>query len=176
MNLNRSGQLASVVALAVSLATCMPPLPLQSVNSPDFARRAPPAGRPSYLETIKYIDEGMKYVYSGSAFFVSSDGRMCFHGAIATQTIYKFPQQQYIIYNSDWCVLPTSVGRVEKFGVNQLRLFCKYENPQCVKEIGHLNDLSNIIIIQLLPLEEQKSSVEYLIYLMGGNLADVRPF
>jgi hypothetical protein len=176
MNLHRSGKLASVVALAVSLATCMPPPPPQYVNLSDFARRAPPAGRPSYLETVKYIDDGMKYVYPAAAFFVSPDGRMCFRGTVETQQNYRFPPQEYILYNSDWCLPPTAVSRVEKIGVDQLRLFCKYENPQCVTEIGYLNAVSNSLSVQSVPSDQEKAAIEHLIYLMGGNLGDVRPF
>ena len=176
MNLHRSGKPASVVALAVLLATCMPPPPPQSVNLPDFARRAPPAGRPTYLETVKYIDDGMKYVYPTAAFFVSADGRMCFRGTVETEEHYKFPPEEYILYSSDWCLPPTAVGHVEKLGVDQLRLVCKYQNPQCVTEIGYLNRVSNTISVQSLPSDQQKAAIEHLIYLMGGDLGDVRPF
>lgn len=176
MNPHRSGKLASVVALAVSLTTCMPPPPPQSDNLPDFTRRPPPAGGPTYLQTVKYIDDGMKYAYPSAAFFVSPDGRMCFYGTVKFEEHYRFPPEEYILYNSDWCLPPTAVDRVEKTGIDQLRLVCKYKNPQCITEIGHLNRVSNTISVQSLPADQQKAAIEHLIYLMGGDLGSVRPF
>src|SRR5579875_1065900 len=57
-----------------------PPPPM--IDSPAFALRSPLPGHPGYLETIAYIDDGLKYVDSKRAFFVSRDGRMCFVGVL----------------------------------------------------------------------------------------------
>jgi len=72
MHLQLIGKFARVAALAVSLAACMPPAEPQPAepqyaNNPVFARRASPAGRPTYLETIKYIDDGMRYAEPANA-------------------------------------------------------------------------------------------------------------
>jgi len=69
MHLQLIGKLARVAALAVPLAACMPPAEPQYANNPVFARRVPPAGRLTYLDTIKYIDDGMRYVDPTAAFF-----------------------------------------------------------------------------------------------------------
>jgi hypothetical protein len=60
-------------------------------NSPAFARRDPLPGRPNYLQTIKYIDDGMRYVDPLTQFFVSPAGEMCFRTKPNyPQVIYEF--------------------------------------------------------------------------------------
>jgi hypothetical protein len=120
MHLQLIGKLARVAALAVSLPACMPPPP-QYVNDPAFAQRAPPAGRPPYLETIKYIDDGMRYVDPTAAFFVSPDGRMCFRGVLN-------PERTNLdyLYKTDWCLPPTAISQVDSIRTGQVSLFCKH--------------------------------------------------
>jgi len=170
MHLQLIGKLARVAALAVSLAACMP-LPPQYVNNPVFALRVPPAGRPTYLETIKYIDDGMRYVESANAFFVSPDGRMCFRGVLNVERT----SLDYL-YQSDWCLPPTAVSRVESIKTGELSLFCKHTDPQCVREIGYRDLGSNTAVIRIVPSDREKVAVEHLIYLMGGYLGDSQPF
>jgi hypothetical protein len=167
MNLQLIGKLAPVAALAISLPACMPPPP-QYVNSPVFAQRAPPPGRPTYLETIKYIDDGLRYVDPTTGFFVSADGRMCFRGALSTNLDY--------FYKSDWCVLPTAVGRVDSIRTGQVSLSCNHANPQCIREIGYRYQAVNSVAMRNVPSDQEKAAVEHLIYLMGGSLGDSQPF
>jgi hypothetical protein len=170
MHLQLIGKLARVAALAVSLPACMPPEP-QYVDSPVFAQRAPPAGRPTYLETIKYIDDGLRYVDPTAAFFVSFDGRMCFRGVLnAERTNLDY------FYKSDWCLLPAAVYRVDSIKTGEVSLFCKHADPQCIREIGYRYRGANHATIRIVPSDQEKVAVEHLIYLMGGNLGDSQPF
>lgn len=171
MHLQLIGKLARVAALAVSLAACMPPAEPQYANNPVFARRAPPAGRPGYLDTIKYIDDGMRYVDPTAAFFVSPDGRMCFRDVLnAERTNLEY------FYKTDWCLLPTAVYRVDSIRTGQVSLSCKHADPQCIREIGYRDRGSNTVTIRIVPSEQETVAVEHLIYLMGGNLGDYQPF
>ncbi len=54
-------------ALPPEFAVAGQPAP---INSLAFARRDPLPGRPSYLETIKYIDDGVRYIDALSQFFI----------------------------------------------------------------------------------------------------------
>jgi hypothetical protein len=76
-------------------------------NSPAFARRDPLPGRPNYLQTIKYIDDGMRYVDPLTQFFVSPAGEMCF------RTKPNYPQVIYEFRYRIWCIYPQTVDRVE---------------------------------------------------------------
>jgi hypothetical protein len=171
MHLQLIGKLARVAAAAVSLAACIPPMEPQYANNPAFARRAPPAGRPSYLETVKYVDDGMRYADPTTAFFVSSDGRMCFRGVLnAERTNLEY------FYKSDWCLPPTSVYRVDSIRTGEVSLICKHADPRCVREIGYRDRGSNTVAIHVVPSDQEKVAVEHLIYLMGGNLGEYQPF
>jgi hypothetical protein len=171
MHLQLVGKLARVAALAVSLAACMAPTEPQYANNPAFAQRAPPPGRPDYLETIKYIDDGMRYVDPAAAFFVSPDGRMCFRGVLTAER-----NSLDNLYKSDWCLPPTSVKRVDSLRTGQVSLYCKHADPQCIREIGFWYREVNTISLRIVPSDQEKVAVEYLIYLMGGNLGDYQPF
>jgi hypothetical protein len=165
------GKLVRLAALAVALPACVPAEP-QYLNNPAFARRAPPAGRPTYLETIKYIDDGLRYVDPTTAFYVSADGRMCFRGVLTN------PQTTWDnVYKTDWCLLPTAVSRVATvvIGTSQVFLRCKHADPQCIHEIGYSRAI-NTAYVRTLPPDQEKAAVEHLIYLMGGTLGDSEPF
>jgi hypothetical protein len=171
MHLQFISTLVRLAALAVALPACVPPEP-QYVNNPAFARRAPPAGRPTYLETIKYIDDGLRYVDPTTAFYVSADGRMCFRGVL-TNPLTTWDN----IYKTDWCLLPTAVNRVDTIviGTNQVSVSCKHADPQCIQEIGYYRAI-NTAYVRTVPPDQEKAAVEHLIYLMGGTLGDNEPF
>ena len=171
MHLRLIGKLARVAALAVSLPACMPPQPQQYANDPVFAQRAPPAGRPTYLETIKYIDDGVKYADRTAAFFVSPDGRMCFRGLLNAE---RTNLDQF--YRTDWCLAPTAVSLVDSLRTGELNLFCKHSDPQCIREIGYRDRGTNTALIYIVPSDQEKTAIEHLIYLMGGSLGDYQPF
>jgi hypothetical protein len=157
----------------------------QAINSPAYARRPPLPGRPGYLDTIRYIDSGVKYIDAYAEFFISYDGQMCFRGLVNRQQAYFENYQNY------WCMYPTAVNNVEALEddinyVNTVRLWCVLEAPQCARRIGFTNFLDdsvldnsgwigNSISAQTRPFREQRDAIEYLIYLMGGNAAGGQP-
>ncbi len=146
-----------------------------AINSVAFATRAPPPGSPGYLETIRYIDNGVKYIDQYAEFFVSFDGEICFRGLVNRQLALFENYQNY------WCISPTAVNNVEALEnnvsyVNSVRLWCTLEAPQCARRFGVLNFLDetapigNSIIAQTVPFRQQRDALQYLIYLMGGNV------
>jgi len=152
----------------------------QAINSPSFAVRPPPPGQPSYLDTIRYIDDGVKYIDPFAEFFVSFDGQLCFRGLVNRQQAYFENYQNY------WCMYPTAVNNVEGLEnnvsyVNNVRLWCVLEAPQCARRIGIPNFLDdsvwigNSITAQTRPFREQRNAIQYLIYLMGGNVREPEP-
>jgi len=152
----------------------------QAINSPAYALRPPLPGRPGYLDTIRFIDDGVKYIDPYAEFFVSYDGQMCFRGLVNRQAAYLENYQNY------WCMYPTAVNNVEALEddisyVNTVRLWCVLAAPQCARRIGFQNFLDdsnwigNSIAAQTRPSREQRDAIEYLIYLMGGNAAVAEP-
>jgi hypothetical protein len=152
----------------------------QAINSPAYAIRPPLPGRPGYLATIRYIDNGVKYIDPYAEFFISYDGQMCFRGLVNRQVVYFANHQTY------WCMYPTAVSNVEALEndisyVDTVRLWCMLEAPQCARRIGFPNFpddsgwIDNSIRAQTRPFREQRNAIEYLIYLMGGNAAGAQP-
>ena len=152
----------------------------EAINSPAFAVRPPLPGQPGYLETIRYIDDGVKYIDPFAEFFVSFDGQLCFRGLVNRQQVYFENYQNY------WCMYPTAVNNVEALEnnvsyVNNVRLWCVVEAPQCARRTGipnFLDDSSwigNSITAQTRPFREQRNAIQYLIYLMGGNAREPEP-
>jgi hypothetical protein len=157
----------------------------QAINSPAYAIRPPLPGRPGYLDTIRYIDDGVKYIDPYAEFFISYDGQMCFRGLVNRQEAY------FENYQSYWCMYPTEVNNVEALEndislVNTVRLWCVLQAPQCARRTGFANLLDNSfldnsgwlgnsIAAQTRPSREQRNAIEYLIYLMGGNAVGAQP-
>lgn len=169
MFLQLTGKFVQAVTLAAMLLACVP-LEQQHFNDPVFALRSSPAGLPTYAETVKYIDDGLRYVDPTAAFFISPDGRMCFRGASPTLAANFFIL--YSISKRDWCLHPTTVSRVHSIETGHLSLSCKHANPQCINEIGYLYHAANTIHVYIVPSDREKSAIEHLIYLMGGNVGD----
>jgi hypothetical protein len=164
------------------LAACAPALPSGEVNSAVFARRPPPPARPSYLETIKYIDDGLKYQNPQSEFLISPVGELCFRGAMEI-TIRKLAN-----FHAYWCMEPGFIAQVDALDNNvsfirELRLWCNHAGPDCAHKVGY-NEFpvfgsygyANTITVQAIPYRKEKSAIEYLIYLMGGNPPAGEPF
>jgi hypothetical protein len=170
MSLQFIGKLVCFAALAVALLACVPSEPLY-INNPALAQRAPIVGHPSYAETIKYIDDGLRYVDPRAGFFVSPDGRMCFHGVFTT-----LQNNLDDLYRSPWCLLPTAVNRIYSISNDRIGLSCKHADPQCIHEVGNFYRVTSTAHIYIVPSNQEKSAIEYLIYLMGGNLGDSQPF
>jgi hypothetical protein len=169
MNLQFIGRLMCIAGLATLSAACEPPA--QYSNSPAFARREPLAGHPTYAETVKYIDDGLRYVDPAAGFFVSPDGRMCFHGVLdPAQTAFEA-----IVFKNNLCLPPNAVSRIDAFATitdEQLRLVCKHSDPQCVRDL-YFNQTADSVIVDIVPGKQEKIAVENLIYLMGGNIDSV---
>jgi hypothetical protein len=174
MNRQLFGKFSLVAALVVLMPACAPPSP-QYYNSPAFALRLPPPGQPAYLDTIKYIDDGVRHADPEGAFFISPDGRMCFRAILNVE-----PNIFDRLSNRDWCLWPTAVGQVETVsgivtGTSNLQLWCRHANPQCAQEIGYPNRAASIITVAVVPAHQGKTAVERLIYLMGGYLDRTSP-
>jgi hypothetical protein len=151
-----------------------------AINSVAFAIRTPPPGWPGYLDTIRSIDNGVKYIDRYAEFFVSFDGELCFRGLVNRQ------QALFENYQNYWCMPPAAVNTVDALEnnvsyVNSVRLWCALESPQCARRFGYPNFLDesdpigNSITAQTVPFRQQRSAIEYLIYLMGGNVRDAEP-
>ncbi len=144
------------------------------VNSLAFEKRPPLPGQPTYLQTIAYINDGMHYISPDASFFVSNLGAMCFQGAILPG-----PTPVYIPPNY-WCINPLAVSRVEAIDnnisyINQVKLWCRLAVPQCVEKAAYPNWpdrplVSNSITVETVPFLRQRDAIEYLVYLMGGNV------
>jgi len=150
-----------------------------SINSDAFAKRQPLSGQRGYLETIRFIDDGVKYIDPFAEFFISFDGQMCFRGLVNRQ-LPKFEN-----YQNYWCMYPTFVNNVEELennitSVNSVRLWCILQAPQCARRFGFWNFLDetpwigNSISAETRPSKEQRAAIEHLIYLMGGNVRSVQ--
>jgi len=188
----RAKSLIQVIAAAILATACSQQPPMyfgpqqaslwpfsrvgaETINSQAFAIRAPSPGQPGYLETIRYIDSGVKYIDPFAEFFISFDGQMCFRGLVNRQMLLFENYQNY------WCMYPTNVNNVEELPdnvttVNTVRLWCRLEAPQCARRLGLPNFLldespwlGNSISVQIRPSKEQRTAIEHLIYLMGGN-------
>src|SRR5215470_9461513 len=107
----------------------IPPEPLWSrvspatINSDAFAKRQPLSGQRGYLETIAFINSGVKYIDPFAEFFISLDGQMCFRGLVNRQLL------EFENYQSYWCMNPAFVNNVEELqnsttSVNRVRLWC----------------------------------------------------
>jgi hypothetical protein len=81
---------------------------------------------------------------------------------------------------------PTAVNNVEAIEnnvsyVNTVRLWCALETPQCARRFGYPNfldesdSIGNSISAQTRPFRDQRAAIEYLIYLMGGNVREPAP-
>jgi len=145
------------------------------INSVAFEKRPPLTGQQGYLETIKYIDDGMKHIDPSSEFFISFDGQMCFRGLVNRQ------MATFETYANYWCIDPLAVYNVDALqnnvtNVNTVRLWCAHAAPQCARRIGYPNylDTSNgiadSILVEITPYQPARAALEHLVYLMGGNL------
>jgi hypothetical protein len=178
-----------IAMVATLLVACSPEPPLYfgpqlasvrneaepgAINSLAFARRPPLPGKPNYLETIRYINDKVKYIDPSAEFFISFDGQMCFRGLVNRREAFFENYQNY------WCMRPTQVNNVEALEnnisyVNTVRLWCSVDAPQCAHRFGYPNFLdesgwmTNSITAQTVAYRQQRDEIEYLVYLMGGR-------
>jgi hypothetical protein len=144
------------------------------INSPAFARRGPLPGRPDYLQTIKYIDDGMRYIDPLTQFFVSPVGEMCF------RTKPNYPQVIYETRYRIWCIYPQTVDRVEAVTnditrINEVHVWCLRAYPQCAHSLNEIGWIANSISASTVDYRQERDAVENLIYLMGGNIRFSQP-
>ena len=133
------------------------------INSLAFARRDPLPGQPGYLQTVKYIDDGMRYLDPWSRFFISPAGEMCF------RTRPNYPTIYYNTYYRIWCMYPQTVDRVEAGAgatFNEVRLWCMHAYPQCAHSF---DEIANEISAATIDYRQERAALENLIYLMGGS-------
>jgi hypothetical protein len=166
-------------AAALLLTACTSPMlyegelpvgayPPAGVNSPAFATRGPLPGRPDYLQTIKYIDDGMRYVDPLTQFFVSPVGELCF------RTKPNYPQVIYETRYRTWCMYPQTVDRVEAVSnditrINEVHLWCRRAYPQCAHGLTEPGWIANSISASTLDYRKERDALEDLIDLMGGK-------
>lgn len=141
------------------------------IDSVRFAIRPPLPGQPGYRLTIKFIDDGMRYVDPLSQFYISPVGEMCF------RTRPGYPTTIYENYYRDWCVFPQTVDRVEAVTnptTNEVRLWCMRAFPQCARSLadGHIG---NSISAPTLDYRQERAALEHLVYMMGGNARPSEP-
>lgn len=135
----------------------------------------PPAIALTYLQTVKFIDDGLRYIDPPSRFFISPAGEMCF------RVVPNSPQVIYESHYADWCIDPRFVDRVEAAtndvtGINQVRLWCRHAAPQCAHTLPAPNVLdqriwiANSIAAATFFYREERAALEHLVVLMGGTV------
>jgi len=167
--------LAAQAAVAQTLPALWPVMaPPGPIDSPVFAVRPPPPGQPGYLQTIKFIDDGMKYVDAQSGFFVSPAGEMCF------RTLPNTVPTVYAWYYKSWCLSPLAVGQVaaeinDVTNIHGVRLWCAHAAPQCAHRGGPfvpMDDsawISNSVSIESVAYRDERRALQNLVFLMGGS-------
>jgi hypothetical protein len=168
----RAAAAIGAICLAILPAGCAPE-PAPPINSPVYAVRAPLPGRPGYLETIKYIGDGLRYTAAGTDFIVDAKGDMCFNGPA------NIKLNRLVNFQNFWCINPRNVEIVEALNndishVNQVRLWCRHSSPQCAYMVAYPNMLDDLwiadsITAEIIPSTPEQAAIAYLIYLMGGN-------
>jgi hypothetical protein len=172
----------AIWAAALSLTACLPIVPCSDALAVEFTtaaqpvlinpltvpQRAPLPGQPSYLQIVKYIDDGMRYIDPLSLFFISPTGEMCF------RTRPNYPQIIYEAFHRDWCMYPQTVDRVEA-APNVVRLWCMRAYPQCAHAIGRPGWIANGISVETVDYQQERAALESLINVMGGNIRFTPP-
>jgi hypothetical protein len=142
------------------------------INSGGFVVRGPLPGWLPYLATIKYIDDGMRYVDPLSRFFISPIGEMCF------RTIPNYPIIVYEHFYRTWCIHPLTVDRVEAVTnptTNEVRVWCMRAYPQCIHTLEEIPRFSNSVSAPTLDYRQERAALENLVYLMGGYVRPAKP-
>ena len=138
------------------------------------AQSAPPAALSSpYLATIKFIDDGMRYIDPSSGFFVSPAGELCF------RQLPETVPSVYAMYYKSWCMWPQAVGAVtsqwnDNTRVDEVRLSCRRAAPQCAHRLepsGFLDEsawVANSVTIQTTASGEERDALVGLVARMTG--------
>lgn len=165
--------LISALISTVSQAQIGKDAVLPPINSVVFAARLPASGMLTYPQSIRFIDDSLRYKDPYSQFVVSSIGQLCF------RTWSSSPVSIYEAHYSYWCVYPQFIGRVEPSpSVNAVVLWCKHAYPQCIHRdapyspLDDSSPVANSLIVQSVTYWQTRNVLEDLIYLMGGDLRD----
>jgi len=160
----------SIAMLATLLAACAPigvPVP------------GPPGGIPiadtaGFIETVNYIDAGIKYIDPLRGFFVAAGGELCFRGAKQPGQV-EFGNPQYY-----WCMPATAVNNIDALDndvsyLPVIRLWCRHEAPRCARKFGPVTPFASewsadSITIEIAPYRPERAAIGRLIELLGGRL------
>jgi hypothetical protein len=171
-SLQRSLARAAALVVAAALGACAPGWvavypapPAPPVASPRFAERAPPAGRPDYPTTIRYIDNRVRYEDIAASFVIGPSGDMCY-----ADDLYDY-----------WCIPPKAVGEVRMD--RYVELHCGKRFPGCAYKAPRaggtgLREYANRVRVRE-PFEDRENLVNafrHLIRLMGGTELAGDPF
>lgn len=142
-----------------------PSQPPPPINSPAFAVRAPLAGSPGYLATIKFIDDGVRYIDPLSHFYISAAGEMCFH------TPPSYPKVYTDAYYKDWCIHPYVVDRVSVIdfssGSYGVEMWCMRAYPACAHSLES-GEIANRVFAASIDYQQERRALQHLVYMMGG--------
>jgi hypothetical protein len=79
-----------------------------------------------------------------------------------------------------WCMSPFDVSAVDAIEndtsyVNRVRLWCRHSSPQCARKIAYPDQfddmtVANSITAETIPFRRERDAIEYLVYLMGGDI------
>jgi hypothetical protein len=163
--------------LGLLLAACVPVMlhgqtitssaPPAPINSPAFAVRPPLPGHPGYLATIKFIDDGVRYVDPQSRFFVSPTGEMCFYTGPSTPQVYTEA------FYKTWCIHPYVVDRVsviDNFGGSPhgVEMWCVRAYPACAHSIESGEIANRVYATSVVDYQQERIALQSLILMMGG--------
>ena len=137
------------------------------INSPAFAVRAPLQGRPDYLATIKFVDDGVRYIDPLSRFYISAAGEMCFH------TPPSYPKVYTDAYYKDWCIHPYVVDRVSvtvnSSGGHGVEMWCMRAYPACAHSLQS-GEIANRTYATTVDYQQERRALQHLVYMMGGSV------
>ncbi len=100
--------------------------------------------------------------------------RCAFSGSIVPGVTLELLPQHY------WCMSPFDVSAVDAIEndtsyVNRVRLWCRHSSPQCAHKIAYPDQfddmtIANSITAETIPFRRERDAIEYLVYLMGGDI------
>jgi len=144
-----------------------PSQPPPPINSLAFAVQTPLPGRPGYLETIKFVADGVRYIDPLSHFYISAAGEMCFHTPPSNPKIYTDA------YYKDWCIHPYVVDRVSVIdfsnGAHGVEMWCMRAYPACAHAL-ETGEVANRVFAESINYRQERAALRELIYMMGGNV------
>ena len=165
----------ATITLAVLLIACAPNIPPGKthaaelvifpsqppppINSLAFAVRAPLPGRPGYLATIKFVDDGVRYIDPLSHFYISGAGEMCFH------TPPSYPKVYTDAFYKDWCIHPYVVDRVSVIdfssGAHGVEMWCMRAYPACAHAL-QTGEVANRVFAESIDYRQERAALRWV--------------